>query len=1077
MKESKGIRKSRGFKSLSSFVTSLFLFTTVLNSVTVTNADTIEVNTNDTVSLASSAYKELDVNWTRTKDVRAGSSFSVHNSINKFDKYWTKSGSTYTMKSYDDIDSKGTNGVDAAKGEEGIFLMQQLFTKDKKTVVFDYDALTKTMGATDDNAWDGKGANPYSQYRHDVVNEYLATKSGDYYHLKDIQNPKNPTTNIKKIDGFTINSYPDFATWQYMKYNNSTRGTEQMRLFQGKFDINEGDIGKYNYYLTAGDNNDNILAVDDTIMVLVDGVPTDINYTTADYRNTTVELRNGAKTYDIKFNQTKNCRKENNLPVTCDINSESGNRDAALSVFTDTLHVHLGDEIQNSINGSKVLGDVTNIINNEKGTNHKIEVIASDYNLSGGMTKLNIVRVAKPTTELVKDAYVGDKLVASSSNGTTSAVKNDDTISYKFTYKNTGDAPLYNILFEDNLLNATIGVKDGKNVVQIAGKTYTEDDVKVEKYNASGTLVKTSNASLLADKNEALKKGEYIVVSSSKMIHVPTSDEIENGRVENTVTTTANYEGYYTEEKITDKAEAKVTVKVQEKNPAIKIVKEAYGKDDYTNLLASSDLQTGQTTGEIAKDQTAYYKFKITNVGEDTLKDINLNDSDLKLSISKTNYEGKNGESLDKSNLVIKKYALGGSEITGVSGLDCLKTLEVGQSIVVYDKSNIIKTNINNTFRNTVNVNGKSSTDKPVKDSATVSVTPVDPQITVTKTAFTDVVSQLSVRYVSVGQKVYYKFTAQNSGDTILNNIKFVDNKFNGKDSVNVTEDGVFINGVKAQNTQVKVSKYDINGIETTGGLELLKSLKVGEKIVFTDVANVYRETVYDEIGKSLSNTVTGYGTYKGAGDDKEVNDNDTAVVIPTLQNITVTKTARIKDSNGTETVVASSENQNINTTIKPGTKVYYTIGFENVGPYKMNNITFDDKTLNIQISGSQIVVKGKNVDPSKVKVSKYKVGNEDSKVEGGLSLLDEDLMPGWKIEVISDDYLNDVKNEDGDIYNEVEGSGKYKTNEDGTSNTLSDTADVDVKVKTEPVVVKPDSAYNKIKIKQLMKMIMLARK
>ncbi|MDY2730376.1 MAG: hypothetical protein SOV35_10005, partial [Clostridium sp.] len=269
MEETKGIRKSKGFKTLSSFVTSLFLFTTVLNSVSVTNADTIEVNTNDQVSQASNAYKELDVNWTRTKDVRAGSSFNVHNSINKFDKYWTKSGSTYTMKSYDDIDSNGTAGIDAAQGEEGIFLMQQLFTKDNKTVVFDYDALTKTIRATDDNAWDGKGNNPYSKYRHDVVNEYLATAAGDYYHLKDIQNSENPTTDIKRADDLNIDSYPEFATWQYMEYGKSTRGTDQMRLFQGNFTIEEGDINKYNYYLTAGNNKDNILAIDDTVMVLV----------------------------------------------------------------------------------------------------------------------------------------------------------------------------------------------------------------------------------------------------------------------------------------------------------------------------------------------------------------------------------------------------------------------------------------------------------------------------------------------------------------------------------------------------------------------------------------------------------------------------------------------------------------------------------------------------------------------------------------------------------------------------------------------------------------------------------------
>ena len=84
MEETKGIRKSKGFKTLSSFVTSLFLFTTVLNSVSVTNADTVgESQTKAVVS--SNNYKELSVNWTRTKDVRAGSSFNVHNSINKFD--------------------------------------------------------------------------------------------------------------------------------------------------------------------------------------------------------------------------------------------------------------------------------------------------------------------------------------------------------------------------------------------------------------------------------------------------------------------------------------------------------------------------------------------------------------------------------------------------------------------------------------------------------------------------------------------------------------------------------------------------------------------------------------------------------------------------------------------------------------------------------------------------------------------------------------------------------------------------------------------------------------------------------
>lgn len=1065
MEETKGIRKSKGFKTLSSFVTSLFLFTTVLNSVSVTNADTVgESQTKAVVS--SNNYKELSVNWTRTKDVREGTSYNVHNSINSFDKYWTKSGSTYTMKSNEDIDSNGTAGIDAAQGEEGIFLMQQLFTRDAKTVVFDYDSLINTMGATDTNTWDGKTSNSYSKYRHDVVNEYLATAAGDYYHLKDIQNPKNPTTNIKKADDLNIDSYPEFATWQYMKYGKSTRGTDQMRLFQGNFTIEEGDINKYNYYLTAGNNKDNILAIDDTVMVLVDGVPTDINYTTADYSKTTVKLKNGDKTYDINFNQTKNCRRENNLPVTCEISaSDENNRHAALSVFTDTLHVHLGEEIQNSIAGEKVLGDVTNIISDQGGTSHKIEVIASDYNLSGGMTKLNIIRVPKPTTELVKEAYVSDKLVASSANGTSSAVKNNDTISYKFTYKNTGDAPIYNILFEDNLLNATIGAKDGNCTVIIDGKTYAKEDVKVEKYDASGNLIKTSDASLLTDENEALNKGEYVVVSSDKMVHKPTKGEIDNGKVENTVTTTANYRGYYKEEKLTNKADAKVTVKVQEDSPKIEVVKEAYGDSNYSKLIASSTKVTNSDS--IAKGQTAYYKFKITNTGDSELKDIKLNDSNLGILINSENYENVDGKELGKDNLVIKKYDKDGKEVSGVSGLDCFKALGVNESIVIYDNSNIIKTNINSTFKNTVNVQGTSKdTDKVVKDNANVSVEPKNPEIDVTKTAFTDTSTENSVQYVSIGQKVYYKFAAKNTGDVDLENIYFEDNSFNGKDSVKVSEDGVYVNGAKSNNSTVKVSKFDINGIETKGGLELLKSLKVREKVIITDISNIYRETINDDLNKLLKNTVTGYGTYKGAGDNKKVNDSDTVVVKPTIQNINVSKYAKIKNDDNSETVVASSENENMNTTVIAGTNVYYTLGFENVGPFKMNNITFNDTTLNVKINSNGITVNGKAVDASNVKVVKYQVKNEaGTKTEGNLSLLNEDLMPGWKIEVSCDNCLKDVKNEAGQMLNNVEGTGDYKTNTDGKTETLKDTADV--KVDIEDPTTKPDASYNKIKVQK----------
>ena len=40
-------------------------------------------------------------------------------------------------------------------------------------------------------------------------------------------------------------------------------------------------------------------------------------------------------------------------------------------------------------------------------------------------------------------------------------------------------------------------------------------------------------------------------------------------------------------------------------------------------------------------------------------------------------------------------------EVSGVSGLDCFKALGVNESIVIYDNSNIIKTNINSTFKNT----------------------------------------------------------------------------------------------------------------------------------------------------------------------------------------------------------------------------------------------------------------------------------------------------------------------------------------------------------------------------------------
>ena len=371
-------------------------------------------------------------------------------------------------------------------------------------ILFEYNALTALLNPTEESkVWDGALAN---RYYSGYINDSHITSG---YNVKE------------------------FATWKHYGSGDS------WRLFRGDFtlDLSAPELKNKRVYLgVLGENGPElIMPLNDFMIVLVDGKPTDINFTTqkiTDSNKENIKFRfSDDEIYTPTFKQAYHSYAGE---MRCTDPSHT-----SISRHTDTWHAHLNNEAESSEDGYR-LGDITSFLND--GKEHKIEILAADNTGGGGGTKLDIFLVEQPSMEVIKSGFLLDE--DNNKNyireDGTSHVYPGERVYYNFTMKNTGKDRLTKVEFSDEL----IGIKiNNTGIYKLDGTKLSNDKLTITRVSTDGTETTTTgdNALKLLD---ILEIGESIIVEDLNNIKydVTLKDlERENKVIINTVVGNAKY--------------------------------------------------------------------------------------------------------------------------------------------------------------------------------------------------------------------------------------------------------------------------------------------------------------------------------------------------------------------------------------------------------------------------------------------------------------------------------------------------------------------------------------------------------
>ena len=297
--------------------------------------------------------------------------------------------------------------------------------------------------------------------------------------------------------------YPLKNNLEWGAVNNTAQGwdqstpkdyyTQDWNLFRGIVDLNNVkdsngntiDPEEYNFYLGSPNDHAMFIGANDLISVFVDEMATEINYTTTQQK--------GESAKKIKFIQGDGSTKT--VTYKQEYQGKSG---SGISAFHDKCiakelpkynniidgwHVDLNDPVQDK-DGNTVLGNVTNIIrSNRFGSQHMIDLLTSEWCNWGGVTKVCLYAVKKPTMKVEKVAYVktkdlnGQKLSADSiakeqenndeiilnTKENTPKVPANVPIYFKFILSNTSDTEIDNIDLNDISLEQDYNSSNIKN--------------------------------------------------------------------------------------------------------------------------------------------------------------------------------------------------------------------------------------------------------------------------------------------------------------------------------------------------------------------------------------------------------------------------------------------------------------------------------------------------------------------------------------------------------------------------------------------------------------------------------------
>lgn len=1014
MKRRRRLNKKFGFKSLCGIMSALVIGN-LLSGATISDDKSWNKAIEDTDSWE--VYK--DISWSRTPDI-AGYEKVVGSptggfvdtreqvggkaNVNSFDtNYWNINTNTSGVTTYTLNKDNGQKGI---LGTTRLFAWANSNNTKKGKIVLDYNTITNILEPTQTkDVWDGKTDSYYSA---DRINAYKN------------QNGINITDRIPSDAKYT-----DFASWYYYRpaYNNNyvngiyqdtvgigdMRQGDQFRLIRGDFSLTQDDIDNYDYYLGVGTENPQlILPIDDTVILMVNEQNTGINYTTAPEgvgQSLYMQTSSGIQEMTFKgVNSYYDWSAEGGLAQTC-----TDSEHMKLCGHTDGLHVHLSD-----VRDGRILSDITPYIKAKGAGNQKIDIFCSDYNKSGGITKLEVIRVKKPNAQVTKEAYVNDNLVSSSTSkqGIASiegyAAPTQD-IYYKLTYINNDATGVKNIEFTDSMFN----LKLNSSKATIDGSDVSLSDFKITSYDSNGTILNSGSKAL----SETLTKGQYVVVESTKyLVHSVVAAE-SNTILSNTVKVNATYS--------TDsKVEEETTVKVNIQDPKISIVKKAYNSQG--NEITSCNL-----------GDTIYYGFTMKNEGNINLDDVKFDDDKLSVSLTKDGLK-KNGAIVPTTSLEIYKFDASGNEIDkSLSALDKLKSLNVGECLTIKDSVNLTYTPTTiGKFKNVVVCQGGYGTTSEDKEDEN-SVDVISPGLKIVKQAIdfdTDnVISSNSSKdgeknftgSIYSGADVYYKIIVTNDGDSKIDDIKVKDTKF----KVAIDKNSYEVNG-SAKDT-LYAEKYDASGnllvaYDGTNLNDIFESLDVNQKIVIYD-KTVLKEKVTVESNQTeskVTNTASVGGTDLTG---KDIPEKDTTVKVKVKESKLEVKKEAFRDK--TLVSLGKSNGDLVTGKVYSGDNIWYRLTVTNNSDSAMKDVTINDTTLGINITSSGMTVNGKSVDSSSLQITKY---DSTGAINSGFAALTK-LNSGEWIEVLDSSYLiKNVTSTDNDVIeNIVIGSAKLNNDEE----------------------------------------------
>lgn len=583
-------KREKREKLISIGILSLIIFGVIFTNSALANGNSTDVR-------LGNESKIVPVSWSRTPEPKDNSDY-INIMKDSIKNTSLEAGENTTNEKYYSnqvIDGKNYIAVDNYPGKSSGVEPQEgkvittpvaIYTGNNNAsrILLDYNTITKLLKPTETNkVWDSNPANGPLYY-----NGYIKDKDLANYPVKE------------------------FATWKHY-------GNDSWRLFRGEFDLSGYDLTNKRVYLgVLGKNGPElIMPLNDFMIVLVDGKPTDINFTTQrvnDNNKNNIKLRlEDGSIYTPTFKQAYHSWAGSNK---CTEHNHT-----SISKHTDTWHAHLNNEAESAENGYR-LGDITPFLNNE--ANHKIEILCADNTGGGGGTKLDVFVVDAPSMKVEKGGFVIDDTKPESEKkvliNSESTLYPGESVYYTFSMVNDGIDRLKSLEFKDELINIKINSNGVYNLS--TGQKLSNDRLQITKISKAedGTEIKrvTETKDKALELLKELYPNESVIVEDLNNIkyNIVQSDlKRPNGQIINTVIGTAKY----LNNQLTSESEASFKVTVAELiEPKLDITKHVFEviRNGDTIYSAINGSEQNTVPGLYPGDEVSFY-FTITNNTKD----------------------------------------------------------------------------------------------------------------------------------------------------------------------------------------------------------------------------------------------------------------------------------------------------------------------------------------------------------------------------------------------------------------------------------------------------------------------------